>query len=361
MARAGRARPAAGVRGPRHERAARHARDAHARRPRHGRRDAAGRQRAHDRVADRGLAARDLRRRRPPLLLGAPAAARPSSCAPTRPCTPEPGGAWRPSSPSRWTILAGGTRLSGELSGEGAPVALLHGLTATRRYVVMGSRTLQRSGHRVLAYDARGHGASAPAADGDYGYPRLAGDLGAALDAAGFERAVLAGASMGAHTAVRFALEHPQRVAALVLDHARVRSRLRAQPGGARPLGRLGPGAARGWGGGLRRGIRPRQRGAGDAGRRSRPCCASGSPRTSIPRRSRTRSKRCRAQPRSRTRRSWRRIEVPALVVGSRDEPDPGHPLAVAERWAEWMPGARLVVEEPERSPIAWQGGSSPC
>ncbi len=70
---------------------------------------------------------------------------------------------------------------------------LLHGLTATRRYVVMGSRTLQRSGQRVLAYDARGHGASAPAADGDYGYPRLAADLGAALDAAGVERAVLGG------------------------------------------------------------------------------------------------------------------------------------------------------------------------
>ena len=40
---------------------------------------------------------------------------------------------------------------------------LLHGLTATRRYVVMGSRLLERSGHRVIAYDARGHGRSAPA------------------------------------------------------------------------------------------------------------------------------------------------------------------------------------------------------
>ena len=88
------------------------------------------------------------------------------------------------------------------MSGEGPPVVLLHGLTATRRYVVMGSRALQRSGHRVLAYDARGHGSSAPAADGDYGYPRLAADLGAVLDAAGVARAVLAGASMGAHTAV---------------------------------------------------------------------------------------------------------------------------------------------------------------
>ena len=116
-------------------------------------------------------------------------------------------------------FAADGTQLSGELSGpsDGIPVVLLHGLTATRRYVVMGSLPPQRSGHRVLAYDARGHGASAPAAEGDYGYPRLASDLRAAVDAAGFERAVLAGASMGAQTATRFALDHPDRVAALAL------------------------------------------------------------------------------------------------------------------------------------------------
>ena len=58
--------------------------------------------------------------------------------------------------------------------GEGVPVVLLHGLTATHRYVVMGSRALERSAHRVISYDARGHGASAPAADpGDYRYEDL--------------------------------------------------------------------------------------------------------------------------------------------------------------------------------------------
>ena len=47
-------------------------------------------------------------------------------------------------------------------------------------------------------------------------------------------------------------------------------------------------------------------------------------------------------------------------MVGSRDEADAGHPLAVAERYAEAIPGARLLVEDPgppARSPIAWQGG----
>src|ERR671916_905758 len=105
--------------------------------------------------------------------------------------------------------------LAGEEAGEGVPVVLLHGLTATRRYVVMGSRNLERSGHRVVLYDARGHGRSDPG-DG-YGYDVLARDLLAVLDDRGIERAVLAGASMGAHTLVRFALEHPERAAALVV------------------------------------------------------------------------------------------------------------------------------------------------
>jgi pimeloyl-ACP methyl ester carboxylesterase len=68
--------------------------------------------------------------------------------------------------------------LRGEEAGEGAPVILCHGITATRRYVVHGSRTLERAGHRVISYDARGHGESGPAPAGeDYGYPRLVDDL----------------------------------------------------------------------------------------------------------------------------------------------------------------------------------------
>jgi hypothetical protein len=49
-------------------------------------------------------------------------------------------------------------------------------------------------------------------------------------------------------------------------------------------------------------------------------------------------------------------ISVPTVVVASDDEPDPGHPRAVGEAYAETIPGARLVLDEPGRSPIAWQG-----
>jgi pimeloyl-ACP methyl ester carboxylesterase len=64
--------------------------------------------------------------------------------------------------------------------------------------------------------------------------------------------------------------------------------------------------------------------------------------------------------PRSRPFETWQElaaIDVPVTIVGSRDDVDPQHPLATAHRYAEAIPGARLVVEEPGRSPIAWQGG----
>src|SRR3712207_4371029 len=71
-----------------------------------------------------------------------------------------------------------GGRLAGEELGDGPPVVLLHGLSATRRYVVHRSKALPRAGHRTIAYDARGHGESDPPEDRDaYGYADLAADL----------------------------------------------------------------------------------------------------------------------------------------------------------------------------------------
>ncbi|MGH2800281.1 MAG: alpha/beta fold hydrolase, partial [Thermoleophilaceae bacterium] len=49
-----------------------------------------------------------------------------------------------------------GIALSGEQAGEGPPIVLLHGLSATRRNVVQGSRHLIKRGYRLIAYDARG-------------------------------------------------------------------------------------------------------------------------------------------------------------------------------------------------------------
>src|ERR1017187_7356748 len=117
-----------------------------------------------------------------------------------------------------FTFERDGVRLAGQEAGEGPPIVLLHGLTASRRYVVMGSTALERSGHRVISYDARGHGRSSAAPDPSaYGYAELALDLEAVLDHVGAERAVLAGVSMGAHTLLRLALDRPERVAGMVV------------------------------------------------------------------------------------------------------------------------------------------------
>ncbi len=258
---------------------------------------------------------------------------------------------------SEITIRRDGVALAGEDAGEGIPVVLLHGLTATRRYVVMGSRALERSGHRVVAYDARGHGRSSPAPAPDaYGYDELGRDLIAVLDDRGIERAVLAGASMGAHTLLWAALHAPERVAGLVvitpaydpatqLDDARL-ARWDALADGLERGGVEGFIAAQGrpdvpesWQETVEKVTRQR------LSQHEHPGAVADA---------------LRAVPRSRPFDTIEELSaissVPVAVVASADEPDPGHPQAVGEAYAAAIPGARLVLDEPGRSPIAWQG-----
>ena len=88
--------------------------------------------------------------------------------------------------PQQFELSSGSVTIRGEQLGDGEAVLLLHGLTATRRYVVMGSKLLAKEGHRMVAYDARGHGESDSAPErGAYEYSDLVGDL-----ARCFERAL---------------------------------------------------------------------------------------------------------------------------------------------------------------------------
>src|SRR4051812_39290988 len=88
------------------------------------------------------------------------------------------------------------TRQSGPA--DGPAVVLLHGITMTGDFVLMGSTELQRHGFRVITHDARGHGrSSAPADPRAYGYAHLTADLLAVLDACEVDRALLVGSSMG--------------------------------------------------------------------------------------------------------------------------------------------------------------------
>jgi pimeloyl-ACP methyl ester carboxylesterase len=258
---------------------------------------------------------------------------------------------------TEFTVTRGGVTLSGEETGSGPAVVLPHGLTATRRYVVMGSSALERSGHRVISYDARGHGHS-DGADGPaaYAYPELIEDLRAVMDERGVERAVLAGASMGAHTLLGFALAHPERVAGLVvITPAHTDGREGSEESLAR-WDRLADGLRRGGVDGF--------------------IAAYGRPRVASERLERTLLTVIRQRmsqhehllaladalqgvPRSRPFDSideLSSIDVPVAIMGSSDEADPEHPLAVARAYAEAIDGARLITDEPGASPLAWQG-----
>jgi pimeloyl-ACP methyl ester carboxylesterase len=249
-----------------------------------------------------------------------------------------------------------GVALAGEASpGAREPILLLHGLTATRRYVVHGSRVLERAGHAVVAYDARGHGASSPAgAPEAYAYDELVRDAVAVMDAAGVGRAAVAGQSMGAATAVALALAHPERVSALALvtpahlgrpsgDLARW-DRLAAGLEARGPEGfldALGPLTLdERWRDSVRTVILQR------IARHEHPEAVAQA---------------LRGTPRSAAfdgLGALAGVAVPTLVVGSRDGADPDHPLAVAQEYAGRIPGARLVVEEEGESPLAWRGGA---
>jgi 3-oxoadipate enol-lactonase len=247
--------------------------------------------------------------------------------------------------------------VAGEAVGEGPPIVLLHGLTATRRYVVHGSNALPRRGHRLITYDARGHGDSDPAPeDAGYTYRELAGDLGRVLEERSASMPVLGGHSMGCHTAVAYTLDHSDEVAALVAI-------------GPTQLGLPVPDEVlAGWdrlADGLESGGVEGFMRAYEAD-----LSANGQWRETVLRITRERIERHR-HPEAMVRAlrevprsipfdgiaELESLDIPALVVASHDDADPQHAYSVAEAWAEALPNAHLISEEPGQSPLAWQGG----
>ena len=97
----------------------------------------------------------------------------------------------------------------------GVPVVFLHGVTDSWRSFEPLLDRLPDS-IRALAITQRGHGESSKPAAG-YTYGDMAQDLRAFMDAFGLHAAVIVGHSMGSMVAQRFAADHPNRVAGLVL------------------------------------------------------------------------------------------------------------------------------------------------
>jgi pimeloyl-ACP methyl ester carboxylesterase len=253
-------------------------------------------------------------------------------------------------------IRSGAVELAVEDTGGGRPIVLAHGLTATRRYVVHGSRFLERAGYRVISYDARGHGESAPAPDrSSYSYRELVEDLRAVLDELGLDEAILAGSSMGAATTLAFALAHPERVSALIQITPAYRGSAETDPERLRRWDMLAEGLERDGVEGFLRAygeppVAPRFKGIVMEAIRQR---------LERHRNPEAVAAAIRVVPRSAPFEGLEpleRVEPQTLVVASHDDADPEHPYDVARLYADLIPRAELISEAPGESPLAWRG-----
>jgi pimeloyl-ACP methyl ester carboxylesterase len=96
-------------------------------------------------------------------------------------------------------------------------VLALHGMTSCHMaYRTVARELCSNAPVCLLAPDLRGRGRSADMPE-PYGMAVHIADLIAVLDHAGVDRAIVVGHSMGCNIAARFAAEHPERAAAVVL------------------------------------------------------------------------------------------------------------------------------------------------
>ncbi len=111
-----------------------------------------------------------------------------------------------------------GIDINYEVHGEGTPLVLAHGYTASLDMWREQAPALSAK-YRLVIYDTRGHGGTtAPADMARYDMARdYAGDQLALMDHLGIDQAYAGGLSMGGMIAQEFALQHPERVKALLL------------------------------------------------------------------------------------------------------------------------------------------------
>ncbi|MFE9135415.1 alpha/beta fold hydrolase [Streptomyces sp. NPDC007355] len=147
------------------------------------------------------------------------------------------------SSWSERVVIHDGVRLlCRDWGGHGTDVLLLHGLAGHSGEWDTTARLLRDSGHRVVAFDQRGHGGS-ERHPGDVSRAAYVSDVLAVVAELGLDRPVLVGQSLGGSTALLTAAARPGLPRALVL--------VEAGPGGLGPGG-TGPGLQERIGGWLR-------------------------------------------------------------------------------------------------------------
>jgi pimeloyl-ACP methyl ester carboxylesterase len=110
-----------------------------------------------------------------------------------------------------------GIRLRGrDWPGDAPPFVLVHGLSSNARTWDQVAGYLAAAGHRVVAFDQRGHGLSEKPDQG-YDSAMVAGDLARLIDALSLKRPVIAGQSWGGSVVLHFGATYPGRARGLVL------------------------------------------------------------------------------------------------------------------------------------------------
>jgi pimeloyl-ACP methyl ester carboxylesterase len=121
-----------------------------------------------------------------------------------------------------------------ERRGSGPSIVLAHGFGGSARNFRPQLRELSRA-YQVVAYDARGHARSpAPVAPAEYDESELSMDMSRVIDGVPGP-VIVGGLSLGAYTALKYALGQPGRVRALILA-----SFPSTEPGSARATWALG-------------------------------------------------------------------------------------------------------------------------
>lgn len=120
------------------------------------------------------------------------------------------------------TTTVRGARISWSERGHGPPVVYAHGLTSSRARDadLVDWSAVARGGHRLVAYDARGHGRSSGEADpAQYEWNELAKDLVDLIrEIAPGEKVAGIGLSMGTATMIYAAIEAPELFDRLILS-----------------------------------------------------------------------------------------------------------------------------------------------
>ncbi|HUZ12823.1 MAG TPA: alpha/beta fold hydrolase [Caulobacteraceae bacterium] len=110
-----------------------------------------------------------------------------------------------------------GIEIHYEVHGEGTPLLLTHGYSATSQMWAGQVEAFSRD-YKLITWDMRGHGRSDyPEGQDAYSEAATVADMAAILDAAGARKAIVGGLSLGGYMSLAFHLAHPERCLALLI------------------------------------------------------------------------------------------------------------------------------------------------